>query len=366
MVTYIHIGLPKTGSTSLQAFFRINREALRSRGVVYPVTTGSTMLEAAETLFNPTEFRDVDHFREMLRHSWKKHDLAKRGNAAPSAFALLTETPAFRAIGRSDVPTSPRLDFETCWRELSQQAESDKALLVSSEELGAVSPFELRWRTAFDGRDKRILVYLRRQDFAIEAIYVQSVKTGLFQGTIDEYVDDVILNRNRARGVFDYRTLVSECWQAFGREHVHVFLFEEDCGPEWIFTTALRALGLRLDTDFDLPERSNASLHPLFVEYLRRSLIAGTWSWLLVRQVNQLTSDPAFSTGIPSGLLAPESRARVRGHFADGNRWLASELIGEPCALFISGAYPDQFVASEYDGYFQLLDEATASVGARK
>jgi hypothetical protein len=366
MVTHIHIGLPKTGSTSLQAFFRINREALRSRGIVYPVTTGSTMLEAAEALFVPTEFRDVDHFREMLRRSWKKHNLTERGNGAPSAFALLTESPAFRAIGRWDVPVSPRLDFETCWRELSQQARSDKALLVSSEELGAVSPFELRQRTAFDGRDKRVLVYLRRQDFAIEATYVQSVKTGLFQGTIDEYVDDVLVNRNRARGIFDYRILLSDWWEAFGQDHVEVFSFEEDRGSQWIFSTALKALGLWLDSEFDIPRPLNRSLDPLFVEYLRRRLLAGTWDWKLVSRMLQLSRDPALAKGRPRGLLSRESRDRIRDHFDDGNSWIASKLFGEPCELFTSDAYPEQFVAEEYPGHFQLLDEATADVRVRK
>jgi hypothetical protein len=39
-VAYIHIGLPKTGSTSLQAFFRANRDILDERGIIYPDTTG--------------------------------------------------------------------------------------------------------------------------------------------------------------------------------------------------------------------------------------------------------------------------------------------------------------------------------------
>src|SRR5215207_1964953 len=271
METYIHIGLPKTGTTSLQGFFRSNRKALSDRGVVYPATTGSAMLEAADALLDPSEFSDVEEFRPTLRRFWKKHDLSNVGNGTPSAFALLSESPAIRASNPKYV--SPRLDFKTCWRELNQQAEPGKALLVSSEELAAIPARELHHRAAFDGRKKRIIVYLRQQDFAIEATYSQAVRTGLFTGTIDEYVDDVLFNRNRARGIFDYRTLVSDCWQAFGREHVHVFLFEEDCGPEWIFTTALDSLGLWLDSKFDIPRPLNRSLHPLFVEYLRRSLL---------------------------------------------------------------------------------------------
>ena len=364
MVTYVHIGLPKTGSTSLQAFFRKNRRALSNRGVVYPATTGSTMLDAADALLDRSEFSDVEEFRTTLRRFWKQHDLANVGNGTASAFALLSENPAIRASNPKYA--SPRLDFETCWRELSQQAEQDEVLLVSSEELAAISPLELQHRAAFDAREKRIIVYLRRQDFAIEAAYSQAVRTGLFRGTIDEYVEDVLINRNPARGIFDYRKLVSDCWEAFGRQHVRVFLFEEDRDSQWIFATALEALGLPLDSDLDLPERSNPSLQPLFVEYLRRSLIAGRWGWPLVRRVNQLTRDPDLSIGGPRGLLSRESRARVRSHFDDDNEWLASELFVEPRELFISDAYPEQFVADEYDGYFELLDQATADLRARK
>lgn len=37
-VMYIHAGYPKTGTTSIQRFFQLNREDLKGRGVLYPVS----------------------------------------------------------------------------------------------------------------------------------------------------------------------------------------------------------------------------------------------------------------------------------------------------------------------------------------
>ena len=49
----IHIGLPKTGTTSIQAFLRANADALREQGVVYPGMREHPLLEtrASHTIF---------------------------------------------------------------------------------------------------------------------------------------------------------------------------------------------------------------------------------------------------------------------------------------------------------------------------
>jgi hypothetical protein len=326
-ITYIHIGLPKTGTTSLQAFFHVNREALRTRGVVYPRTAGSY-----------------------------------GGNGTPSAFALLGETPAYFRASNPNY-ASPQLDFEACWGELIDQAEAEKALLVSSEEFAFVPPSELRQRSAFDARAKSILVYLRRQDEAIEASYLQQVLAGLYRGTIDDYLDDVLVNRNPDQGPFDYRTLISECWEAFGRANVHVYTFQKRRGFDWIFATALDAIGLRLDSKFKLPKPRNPSLHPLFVEYLRRRLIAGTWHSGLVNNMRALSREPAFTEGVPRRLLSHDLRERVLDHFNEDNRWLASQLPGDVPQLFIDdGSHPEQFVAEQYGERFEILEQAAAEV----
>ncbi len=158
-----------------------------------------------------------------------------------------------------------RFDFDECWRELIAAAQPDTALLVSSEDLSAVPPTQLREATAGDGFEKRIILYLRRQDRAIEAYYQQDVRLARFSGSIDEYVDEIV-DRNPALGRFQYRELVSGLRAEFGRDRVQVLHYEEDREREWRFASALKALGLSLDPSYELTPPRNRSLHPLFLE----------------------------------------------------------------------------------------------------
>ncbi len=40
MELYLHIGTEKTGTTSVQKFFRANREVLAQNGIIYPLAPG--------------------------------------------------------------------------------------------------------------------------------------------------------------------------------------------------------------------------------------------------------------------------------------------------------------------------------------
>ncbi len=58
---YLHIGTEKTGTTSLQQFFALNRRRLAKHGIFYPATLGET---AHIKLFvHALEFEKVDQFR---------------------------------------------------------------------------------------------------------------------------------------------------------------------------------------------------------------------------------------------------------------------------------------------------------------
>ena len=48
---YLHIGLPKTGTTSIQNYLFENREALMQRGVCYPKPLASVGHHAEALLF---------------------------------------------------------------------------------------------------------------------------------------------------------------------------------------------------------------------------------------------------------------------------------------------------------------------------
>ena len=99
---YLHIGLPKTGTTSLQARLDVNRNALRSRGLLYPADRPDTMFRAAvEVLDWP------DHFgleAGEIAGTWAGLCDAARSFRGPALvsheiFGRLTERHIERAFG---------------------------------------------------------------------------------------------------------------------------------------------------------------------------------------------------------------------------------------------------------------------------
>jgi len=66
---YLHVGLPKTGTTFLQRLLRDNRELLAEHGVLYPVHGPASMFHAAIELRRSHEYWGVDP--ERIEGTWQ-------------------------------------------------------------------------------------------------------------------------------------------------------------------------------------------------------------------------------------------------------------------------------------------------------
>lgn len=169
---YLHIGTQKTGSSSVQHFLRPNRKALLDRGLNF-----------------------VAAARSWIDHNRLAHELRGGGADTPLLDAVLAE------IGASAAPNQ----------------------LVSGEmmfhprvanRLGNRMPDALKAQT-------RVIVYLRRPDELMEALYKQRVKTGAIEPKPMRYLKS-------SEFEYQYLRTLDAFEAAFGREALIVRPYRRD------------------------------------------------------------------------------------------------------------------------------------------
>lgn len=136
---WLHIGTPKSGTSSLQKYLMAHKEALAKQGLAYLVPPGKASC----------------------------NDLAIAINRARQELIGL-------AAGLN--------------HQIEQRPE--RRALISSEMFYGIKPETLIGLIpALAGRPLKVLVYLRRQDRYIEAMFLQKSKNGRFLGSIADYID---------------------------------------------------------------------------------------------------------------------------------------------------------------------------------
>lgn len=174
---YIHIGAPKTGSTSLQKFFHTNREALLDSGVLYP---------------------------DVCLRGYGHHDLA---------FLLNGEYPNW-----ATPQERPLEDLENDLKTAVANHEGD--ILLSSENFYLLpQPKNLAQLLERCGVtpafEPIIVVYIRRQDEVQESWYNQTVKAQGSTQTIEESIEEYA-------NLWDYWEHLNLWATVFGKEQMVV------------------------------------------------------------------------------------------------------------------------------------------------
>lgn len=185
-VTYIHLGLPKTGTTTIQASLFRQRHKLSELGVLYPGFSEN----------HTTPLHSI--FGENPHHL--PENILRGAATAETASAIATSW-------------SQKLDEALAapdWRKLVLSAEG-----VSH--LPAERLITLRDRLLKSSDQVIVLLCLRHPFMQRVSLIQQSLKTG---GTIDDEV-----RRHSARNY--YRGTVRRICSAFGSENVRISIFEE-------------------------------------------------------------------------------------------------------------------------------------------
>lgn len=181
----LHIGMHKTGSTSLQRFFVRNRWLLRVLGIDYPDARG------------PDGRHLPKHNDLFLAIS---HEKDKQGAPHP-------------ILGGS----AARI------RALEDKLQPGKITVISAEGLsGQNKAFAKAFAPLAKVADVRVVCYLRRQDDWINSFYKQMV---LSREVRETHTFEEFLNMPRTRRHLDYSTMLRWWADAFGTENIRVLIY---------------------------------------------------------------------------------------------------------------------------------------------
>lgn len=295
----IHIGIIKTGTTSIQSFLQANRSRLRGQGVLYP-----------------------------------QYAIPGRSRST-SGTAMGTRDHNYLCERRLDslyAPLRAECQAAGCPR-LLLSAENLSQLYVSAEQIGALKAFLQRL-----GCDEIVIVlWLREIGSLFTSLCSQALQNGFMEYTH--------MLRPRChphyRLIMDYRALLQRWGAVFGREALQVRLFERGSFMQGdLLRDAVAAFGLEWDDRFTVPERKNESLNLLEMEVLRVA--------------NHLADGPTYYPGTAKHLLASAMRRHIaaldnpalcfvppqavvqawREWAAEGNEWVRQEFFPGRSTLF--------------------------------
>ncbi len=306
---FLHIGLEKTGSTTLQAMGAANRDLLRTKGILYPSSAGSP-----------------NHTRLALY---------------ASSGATLQDVRQIAGLGPDRAFAEFQQDFPDLLRQEIEESGCARVWL-SNEHLSSRvrTPSEL-WRLAHLlktlATDIRIIVYIRHQPDLLVSQYSTKIRSG--------NVGDVSLPRSEKDYYFNFARLLQRWSSVWGKAALEVRIFDRGLLKDGdIVKDFFGAIGVELDSQFQRPSLLNQSLDSHALQFLRlfnkhvpRLTGAG-----LNPEYGQIASLLAAASSGPEFRLPPAAMRHVAELFEPSNRLVAETYFGNARQpLFAARDYPE-------------------------
>lgn len=303
---YVHIGMPKTGTTAIQQFCSINADILKQKGYSYPLFSYKYPGRAKEHngMFLTGEIFDAD------------------GNEC------IEEEKRIFAEGMSKVKDL----FSTC-----------DGVILSDEEL---------WRTTYSRRkdfwkelqecgkkigfETVIIVYLRKQEEYLNSLWNQRIKEGIW-GTSVMTMEEWLAYAVECYPV-NYAQMIEFLEQEAGQENVIVRKYDRNnfYGGS-IYADFLNALGLEFTDEYKKSEGlANPSLSGNNIEIKRiiNSLPGydrkkNSLFWKII-----LNNGDGSASEYSNQMMSYKQRKELYEKFRESNRSLNKKLTGEDGELF--------------------------------
>lgn len=297
---FIHIGMPKTGTTGLQFFMHKNRQALREQGVYYPVT----MREPAPTA---TQHRFVNEY------------MRRRERDGPETVK----------------------EFPHPIRRISHEIKTQGvAKNVISEELFSFDPsYAAKFLAGFkENFACKVVVFLRRQDTWAESMYAQSIRGG-YRESFDRF-----LNARHTRERMDFQEFLGVWAEHFGAENIIVVPYadKKTRSPE----AMIQMLGADMAKLNDAEQR-NKSLSGEAISFMHgmRSMRETGYP-----KFNRIFGDHLADSTRKGGtvLFTPEHRAAFMSEYAESNDEVARVYLKrDPAVEPLFDVNPENFPPAE-------------------
>jgi tetratricopeptide (TPR) repeat protein len=307
----LHVGLSKTGTSSIQACFAAARPALAARGVCYPTSPGPANHALLAIAANPSAAARVNPglwqgVSPELRLARFRREFAAELSALPPRIRLVV------------------LSAEQC-----------TDFLRRPEHVAG-----LRDLVAPHARRIRVVVYLRRQDRHYASLYVQMLRTGGSVGP-PALPTEAELRASWLGGYYDYAAMLSLWAGVFGREAILPRIFEPAAlaGGD-VVDDMLELCGIPGAIPPDAPDRRRNPSWSLATIRLALAMIArlreeaprhlAPFGPAWRRFAELLSAEPPG----PGWRPAPEEARAFLAGFADSNERVRAEWFPERASLF--------------------------------
>lgn len=283
-VLWVHLGAPKTGSTSIQRFCR-DRHAFLSEHDVRLIKIGR------RGALNGLAIALNNNWQEMIQRFSQEIDETVAG---------ATET----------------------------------NLVMSSEMLTRVRPEDFRAAIpALEHHPVRFVYYIKRQDKYLESVYKQKVKVGKTVADLDDYIDTFAVPEQ------SFRYMVDRWSEAFPEAEWHIrriqdgTLYKGDVVDDFMHLFGIK----EIPEDLRPQEPANVSPNIDTLELIRQLRLAGSKEVNLQLINRELSRSPQERAG-PSGRLLTAAQARrVMAVFETDNEALRKRFFPKEKRLFDDG-----------------------------
>ena len=238
---YLHIGTPKTATSSIQKFLDENKEVLEKYGYCYPESVYR---------YPKVNIRRNGHFLvDKIVNEDGKRDKEQEKIYLEKGFEQI----------------------EDCFQRFDNVIISDEAVWHSSSYFRKNIFAILKKKADEQGYQIKIIVYLRRQDQFLLSRWNQSVKQNFSYAakmTCEEYFFKV---RKKEKKIFEYATKLDEISDYFGKENIIVRRFQKDSWKDGsIIHDFMHEIGLEVTEEFkELEKEANLRLNKNTTEIKR-------------------------------------------------------------------------------------------------
>jgi len=280
---YLHIGTPKTGTSSLQYFLFENSARLKSEGLLYPVSLiGSHRDPKHQPFFHGVYNGNCLRFNESLRNL---------------------------SVELKDSGCSALLSSEGFYHHLYEFTEQSWRLI---RELAGLY-------------DLRVLVYLRPQSDYVESMYRQYLKNP--KGANEEYGTGMTMNeflgRPRIRQNLDYYGSLMQWSRVVGESNIVVRRYGKN-----ILADFQSLFHLRVE-----PPQKSVSLNPSLTREMAELLRQVNSHWSNERRnaliLNMEKSAAPADAGRDASFLSPPEQRSLMDRLQEGNTLVARKWLNE-------------------------------------
>lgn len=289
---YLHIGTPKTGTSSLQHFFLNNRAILEKNGILYPIWTDHQAWGGKNSIDGNLGWIE----RNKLTEEEKK----ERINVLLKSYDKIL------------------LSTENIWLEVEKRNFLNIIKDISAE-------IEIV-----------VIVYLRKQIDYLESQYRECVRLILLDESFYKICNFPTKEMDGVKKSLDYYSVLEEMADVIGKKNILVRPYEKGQFKNGnIIEDFLELIGLSLSNEFILPERnynpsmSNAALE--MKRYMNLSSIATQ------KNMNDCFYDVLMEDGVEEGsekecvhfksLLSFSQRQEFMKNYEDINRKIAVDYL---------------------------------------